>query len=293
MLGWQALRAADHLGIPSVAIYQTDVAGYMARYGVPALTLTAEAHVLRIHQRAGLTLAPSRASIHQLADLGVDPSRLAVWARGVDGTRFHPSKRDDALRARLAPNGELLIGYVGRLAAEKQVEDPRDDRRHPGHTARHRRRRAVTRRARAGAARRGRSSAGSTATCSRRRSRASTSSSHPGEHETFCQTIQEALVSGVPVVATGAGGPLDLVSSSRTGWLYRPGDVADLRARVADLVGDDAKRAAFAAAARPSVAHRTWEALGDELLGHYRDAVRRAAGRPATLWPWRRAATPA
>ena len=96
---------------------------------------------------------------------------------------------------------------------------------------------------------------------------------HPGENETFCQTVQEALASGVPVVATGKGGPLDLVDNSRTGWLYKPGDLSDLRARVADLAGDSSKRAAFARSARESVAHRTWARLGDELIGHYRSTI--------------------
>jgi phosphatidylinositol alpha 1,6-mannosyltransferase len=96
---------------------------------------------------------------------------------------------------------------------------------------------------------------------------------HPGELETFCQTIQEAMASGVPVVATGRGGPLDLVEPSRTGWLYRPGDLLHLRSHVLDLIGDDAKREAFAEAAFESVQSRTWPVVCELLVHHYTEVV--------------------
>ena len=281
VLGWQGLRAADHLGIPTVAIYQTDIPGYAERYGMPAAQPVLAQHVARIHQRATLTLAPSSSSIAELREAGVE--RLRLWARGVDAERFRPGRRSEEWRRRHAPHGETIIGYVGRLAPEKQVEDlavlaaiPNTKLVIVGDGP-----------SRAALEKQLPDAAFVGFLGGDRLAEAVASFDlfvHPGENETFCQTIQEALASGVPVVATGRGGPLDLVQNSRTGWLYRPGDLQELRSRVLDLVGDPGKRRAFAIAARESVANRSWARLGDELIGHYRDAIAVQQGTaPASL----------
>lgn len=279
VLGWRAAQAAHQLGIPTVAIYQTEVPSYAARYGVPFLENWAWSRVDHIHLLASRTLVPSTFALNQLRGRGIP--RLGMWRRGVDTQRFSPEKRDGAWRSSLVPGGERIIGYVGRLAAEKQVEDLAVLADVPGT-------RLVIvgdgpQRAALAAALPGAVFTGFLGGEDLARAMASFDLFvHPGEFETFCQTIQEAMASGVPVVATGRGGPLDLVENSRTGWLYEPGDLAGLRARVMDLMGDDAKRRAFAAAAHASVQGRTWSALGDELVQHYRSVMEPAGitGRP-------------
>jgi phosphatidylinositol alpha 1,6-mannosyltransferase len=270
VLGWQGVRAAEALGIPTVSVYQTDVPAYATRYGVPAAEPVLWNHVRRLHARSTMTLAPSTSAMTLLADHGVE--RLSLWGRGVDSARFSPEKRDENLRSSWAAPDERVVGYVGRLAVEKQVDDLRVLQNIPGV-------RLVivgdgplrdSLEAALPAARFAGFLTGD------RLASAMASFDvfvHPGESDTFGQTIQEAMASGVPVVATGRGGPIDLVDSSRNGWLYRPGDLADLRARVADLTGDDAKRRAFALSARRSVEFRSWPRLCARLVGHYQEAL--------------------
>jgi glycosyltransferase involved in cell wall biosynthesis len=50
--------------------------------------------------------------------------------------------------------------------------------------------------------------------------------------ESFGRAAAEALAMNVPVVATGHGGMLDIVLEGRTGYLFNPGDVATLTARL-------------------------------------------------------------
>jgi phosphatidylinositol alpha 1,6-mannosyltransferase len=270
VLGWRAVQAAHQLGIPTVAIYQTEVPSYAGRYGVPFLENWAWNRVDNIHLLASRTLVPSTFALNQLRGRGI--LRVDMWRRGVDTARFNPAKRSTAWRSTVAPDGHRIIGYVGRLAVEKQVEDLAVLADLPGT-------RLVVvgdgpQRAALEAALPGAVFTGFLGGDALAEAVASFDLFvHPGEFETFCQTIQEAMASGVPVVATGRGGPLDLVENSRTGWLYEPGNLAQLRAYVQDLRGDDAKRRAFGAAARASVQGRTWPALSAELVRQYQSVI--------------------
>ncbi|GHG08820.1 MULTISPECIES: glycosyltransferase family 4 protein [Streptomyces] len=270
VLGVRAMAAATRLGLPAVAVYQTDLAGYARTY-VGTGEGTAWRRLRTVHGAADRTLAPSRAARRDLEAHGIE--RIRLWGRGVDTVRFHPAHRDPALRRELAPDGELLVGYVGRLAPEKRVDllaaagglpgvrlvVVGDGPSGPGLRARLPHARFLGRR---------------TGDDLARIFASLDVFAHTGPHETFCQTVQEAMASGLPVIAPAAGGPLDLVAHRRTGLLVPPEDPDALREAVAALAAAPGLRAAYGRAGRAEVAGRTWEALGDELIGHYLEVLR-------------------
>lgn len=289
-LGKRALTAARGMGIPTVAVYQTDMASYVGQHRGPFSTALAACtwrYVRQVHSFADVTLAPSRAAMDDLERAGVP--RVRRWGRGVDVPLFHPDWREDAgaraLRRAVAPNGELVIGYVGRLAPEKELwrlcalaSLPGTRLMITGDGPSSAELRSLLPGAVFLGARSGDDVARAYAACD--------VFVHPGTKETFGQTLQEASAMGLPVVAPAAGGPLDLVTHGVNGLLFDPSSETDLRRCVESLtVAEDAwsRRAVLGEAARVAVAGRTWAAVVKQLVAHYED-VRLMARLSATAW---------
>ena len=266
-LGAWGASAARSLRLPMVAVYQTDIAAYAKLYHLGMTERAACSWIRKVHNKADRTLVPSTVSAAALTAHGVD--RLHIWRRGVDDVRFHPRHRDEDLRRRLAPNGEVIVGFIGRLAVEKQVDLLAGVSRLPGV-------RLVV--VGDGPAAGDLHKALPEATFlgvkhGEELSRLYASLdvfAHTGPYETFGQAIQEAMASGVPVVAPAAGGPLDLVHHDLTGLLVPPFVERGFTDAVAGLVADSGRRAAYGVAGRAAIEGRSWSAVGDELIDHYR-----------------------
>jgi len=280
VLGAGGCSAARRLGIPIVTVYATDLPAYARSYHAGRAGQAIAWRRLRaIHNAADRNLAPCTATAADLDANGIE--RVWIWARGVDSVRFDPARRSPRLRAEFAPDGELIVGYVGRLATEKRVDLLAGVAGLPGvrvvivgsGPAE-----ASIRRAVPGALYLGQRGGEELAAIYA----SFDVFVHSGPHDTFGQTLQEAAASGLPVVAPAAGGPLDLVRDGVTGFLVQPGDAQALAAAVATLAAEPELRAAAGRAAREMVLARTWPIMCDELIGHYEGVLQaRTAARGA------------
>ncbi|CAA0110873.1 GDP-mannose-dependent alpha-mannosyltransferase [Mycolicibacterium vanbaalenii] len=276
LLGYGGLHAARYLGVPTVAVFQTDIAGFASSYGIGIASRAAWAWTRHLHKRADRTLAPSTSAMEDLAAHRIP--RVHKWARGVDVTGFAPSARDERLRRSWSPDGKPVVGFVGRLAPEKHVERlaalaGRDDLQLVivGDGVDRDKLQTVLPRAVFTGSLYGDALATAYASMD--------VFVHPGEHETFCQAVQEAMASGLPVIAPDAGGPRDLVAPYRTGLLLPVGEFeARLPESVDHLV---AERRRYSLAARRSVLGRTWPVICDELVAHYDEVLGFGAAKAA------------
>jgi phosphatidylinositol alpha 1,6-mannosyltransferase len=270
-LGNYASRVAERLDIPTLSVYQTDIAGFARHYGLTVAHDSLKRWVAKIHKRTTRTLAPSNWSCEDLKSTGVP--NVHLWPRGVDSQKFSPEKRDINLRCELLGDrpDRKLVGYVGRLANEKRIDDlatldARDDIQLVivGEGPARLRLEKVLKNARFVGYQSGEDLARYYASLD--------IFVHTGKHETFCQSVQEALASGVPVIAPNFGGPTDLVKHGWTGYLIDTENSYSLNHAVNQII-QLAEPALMGARARESVIERTWLSVNNQLISHYTDLI--------------------
>ena len=275
LLGAQAIGWGQRNYVPTVAVYQTDVAGYLERYNLAFAKPAMEKVLYSIHQNATLNLAPTKIAADYLKSLGLGGVR--IWGRGVDLDLFNTENANHedsiAFRKRHAPNGEKLIGFVGRLAAEKQVgrmaelfgldgvrfvvvgdgpERQRLEAAFSGHPV---------------------NFTGTMTGLDLARAYAALDIFvHFGTEETFGQTIQEAQASGVPVIAPNVGGPSQLIQTGKTGLLVDPGRPLGYREAVRFLLDDESACEEISKLAVQSVQGRSWSSNNARLVSYYQEA---------------------
>jgi phosphatidylinositol alpha 1,6-mannosyltransferase len=215
--------------------------------------------------------APNRELIDKLS--AATHKRCYLMERGVDHLLFSPTKRERA------DDGQIVVGYVGRLSTEKRVRffaEIADAVRAAGHTnvkfvfVGHGRDRDWLLENVKGAQMTGvlRGEALATAYANM------DLFAFPSETDTFGNVVLEALSSGVPAVVTCHGGPKFIVEHRKSGIIAE--DNAQFIDAVVQLVKDPGLRKAMAVVARERATRASWTSVFSSVYDAYQEQLPQA-----------------
>ncbi len=272
-VGLAARRAAMSLGVPLVTSYHTSLSQYAAFYKLGKLSAPGWSFLRWFHNSGLRTYCPSNAIRAELDDNGFRNTR--IWSRGVDMSRFSPSRRTADMRSRFGAGPDtVVVAYVGRIAAEKGLAVAAAAMRRlegeksirfvvVGEGPYESRLRSLSPR---DAVFTGRLSGDAL-------SEAYASADlfvFPSTTDTFGQVLLEAMASGLPIIAADAG-PTREVLGDAAGALGPPGDDVRLAAEIRRLATNPAERARMAAAALRAASERSWISVFDDLVRDYNE----------------------
>lgn len=275
-LGWSALTAARKLRLPVISEFHTNFHRYSGHYGVGWLKRPIAAYLRKFHNRADLTLVPTRALCGELAGQGI--ARVDVVSRGVDTTLFDPARRSASLRRSWGlDEDDLAVVYVGRIAPEKNLALL--EKAFEAIRARQPRARLIL--VGSGPAQQALQARQPAAVFCGSRTGAFLAEHYasgdlflfPSLTETYGNVVAEALASGLPVVAYRDAAAQELIAHREHGWLAEPGDEAAFIAGAVALAEAPELRARQRLAARERVASLAWQAIVERLVTLQRQVI--------------------
>jgi glycosyltransferase involved in cell wall biosynthesis len=282
--------AAQRARIPLVSSYHTDFGKYVAVYGAPWLYPAVAAYIGRFHRRSLRTYTPSVPAAEDLQRAGI--KHVEVWGRGVDVEAFAPHRRSRSLREAYRIDDSFVLLHVGRLAPEKGVERIVEAYRIARDLlpAGVRPLRLIL--------------AGAGPAASRLRTTAPDGIVFLGHldrqkalptlyasadafvfsslTETLGLVVLEAMASGLPVIATPAGGVADHLRDGENGIAYPSADTLAMARAIVRLALDANLHGRLAAGARRTAESLSWEHELDRLDASYREVLAAAGRAPAS-----------
>jgi phosphatidylinositol alpha 1,6-mannosyltransferase len=277
MIGRLGQIAAGRAGLPLVTSYHTDFGRYAEAYGASRLRAAVSNYIARFHGRALRTFTPSRAARADLLELGVKD--VEVWGRTVDTKVFSPRRSDPLIRLLNGWERKFVLLHVGRLAAEKGVHRILEGFR------------IARKLLPAGSMHLVIAGGGPEEPALRAAAPPDVTFMGVLDHklalpqlyasadafvltsltETLGLVVLEAMASGLPVIATPAGGVGDHLRHEENGLSYPAGDVTEMAHAIVRLVMNPGLTEQLALGARRTAEGLDWEGELDRLGASYRE----------------------
>ncbi len=198
---------------------------------------------------------------------------VQLWPRGIDSKKFSPSFRSQTLRKQLGIGKHILLLFVGRLVAEKDLADLVEA------THKLRQKKYKFHLAFAGDG----------------PYRSTLEKELPNDHyfgfiqdqrladlyassdlfvfpsttETFGNVILEAFASGLPVIGVKKGGSVDLIHHGFNGFLAEPHNSKNFADQIQTLLDDPKKMKKMSKKALETASRYNWPAINDRLITYY------------------------
>jgi glycosyltransferase involved in cell wall biosynthesis len=275
--------------VPTVFSFHTLYGEFVKQYrGLKPLSTLLWWLTREYHNRADLNLTVSGAMQAELVRRGF--RCVELWPPAVDSDLFHPTRANDAMRARLTSNrrGRPLLLTVSRLAPEKNVAFLAD---------------VIKRVPEACLA-----IVGDGPDRANLEERFAGTDTHflgylqgaelaaayasadvfvyASEMETMGNVVLEAMACGLPVVAPNAGGIPNLLTHGSSGFLYQPGDLESAVQIVDELLASAQRRRRVGHMARKAIEERNWKSAVNRVRQVYSEAIR-TKSTTSPRWHWR------
>ena len=267
------LRYGRDRGIPIVSSFHTNFDVYLKNYNMEYLEGVVWGLFKWFHGFSELNFCPSHDTLQVLEDKGIE--NLRIWSRGIDTSTFSPNYKDMNIRYRLKAEDKIIFLYVGRLAAEKDldilmesigiVNFSHSDKVQfvfvgDGPYAKQMKERSFDNVKFTGYLK-GRELSAMYASCD--------VFVFPSGTETFGNVVLEAMASGLPVIAVNSGGVKDNVKNGYNGLMCPPRDATSLAGAIIKLAEDKQFIESLAANAREHAATKSWSYIFDQLVSDY------------------------
>lgn len=278
--------------VPVICNFQTDLAGYCKTLfpwpmsDIADYTFAAVQSFLFRHPSVRTIFYPSTYVRRYLECHHIQGDKMNLLTRGVDADMFHPRKRSRTLRKSIAPDGEVILICVARLAAEKSFD-------FLAHAARELDARGLdfklyivggNRQVEVEAeikdlfsdlTRKGKVVfAGFKVGEALAQAYASADLFlHCSVSETFGLVVLESFASGVPVVARDMGGPSDTVDNGVSGFLTPPDVLSAFVDKVVLLANDSKLRDRFGGSALKQAREATWDKINNKVAWKMMDTI--------------------